>query len=142
MGGSSAFLRLCSMACFLDHGLQLLAGVERDDAARADGNLLAGLGVAPRALRLVAQLEVAEAGELDALAALQRAADLLEERLDHVLRFALVEPDLLKKQVGQLGLRQRHQRRSPFPFIYADLRRIWSPRARLMPRGPNRLPHP
>src|SRR4051812_10732631 len=101
------------MACFLDHGLQLLAGVERDDAARADRDLLAGLRVAARALWLVAQLEVAEARELDAFAPLQRAADLLEERLDHVLRFALVEPDLLEKQVGQLGLRQRHQRISP-----------------------------
>src|SRR5919204_6767971 len=108
MGGRSAFLRLCSMAGFLDHGLQLLAGVERDDPAGADRDLFAGLRVAAGALRLVAQLEVAEPRKLDALAALERAADLLEERFHHVLRFALVEADLLKKQVRQLGLRQRH----------------------------------
>src|SRR5882672_12648196 len=108
------------MAGFLDHGLQLLAGVEGDDAARADRDLFAGLRVAARALRLVAQLEVAEAGELDAFAALEGPADLLEERFHHVLRFALVKPDLLEKQVGQLGLRQRHHR-SPNPLY---LRRL------------------
>src|SRR5688500_1643208 len=82
--------------------------MEGDDAAGADWYFLAGLGIAPGELRLVAQLEVAEAGELDALAALQRAADFLEKRLDHVLSLALVQPDLLEQEVGQLGLRQSH----------------------------------
>jgi hypothetical protein len=68
------------MAGFFDHGLQLLAGVEGDDAARADRDFLAGLRVAAGALRLVAQLEVAEARKLDAFAALERSPDLLEER--------------------------------------------------------------
>src|SRR6185295_13647711 len=90
-------------------GLQLLARVEGDDTAGADGNLLAGRGIAPWALRLVAQLEVAEAGKLDAFAALERSADLLEEGLAHVLGLALVQPDLLEQQIGQFGLRQRHQ---------------------------------
>src|SRR5258706_15606042 len=96
------------MARLLTHGLQLLAGVEGNDAAGADRDLLAGLWVAPRALRFVAQLEVAKTGELDALAALERSANLLEERLDHVLCLALVQSDLLKQQIGQLGLGQRH----------------------------------
>src|SRR5687768_14051368 len=96
------------MARLFDHRLQLLAGMEGDDPAGAYWYFLAGLGVAARALRLVAELEVAEAGELDALAALQRAPNLLEKRLDHVLGLALVQPDLLKQQVGQLGLRQSH----------------------------------
>src|SRR5207302_3675644 len=47
-------------------------------------------------------------------------ADLLEERFHHVLRFALVQADLLEKQIGQLGLRQRHHR-SPNPLY---LRRL------------------
>src|SRR3954462_4033499 len=108
MGGSSAFLRLGSMARLLDHRLQLLAGMESHDAPRADRDLLAGLGIAAGALRLVAQLEVAEAGQLDAFAALERAANLLEEGLDHVLGLALIQPDLLKKQIREFGLRQRH----------------------------------
>src|SRR5215208_3884025 len=98
------------MAGFLDHRLQLLAGMERHDTAGADRNFLAGLRIAARALRLVAKLKVAEARELDAFAALERPPDLLEEGLDHVLGFALVQPDLLEKQVGQLSLRQRHHR--------------------------------
>src|SRR5690348_12735983 len=96
------------MTRLLDHGLELLAGVESDDATGADGNLLARLGVAPRTLRLVAQLEIAEARELHAFAALERAANLLEEGFDHVFGLALVQADLLEKQVGQLGLRQSH----------------------------------
>src|SRR5918992_1868431 len=96
------------MARLFDHRLQLLAGMKGDDPAGAYWYFLAGLGVAARALRFVAELEVAEARELDALAALQRPADLLEKRLDHVLGLALVQPDLLEQQVGQLGLRQSH----------------------------------
>src|SRR5438105_852106 len=97
------------MAGFLDHGLQLLAGVEGHDAPRADRDLFAGLRVAPRTLGLVAQLEVAEARELDAFAALEGPADLLEKGLDHVLRLAFVEADLLEQQVRELRLGQRHQ---------------------------------
>ena len=40
---------------------------------------------------------------LTPLPLLERDADLLEERLDHVLRFALVEADLLEQQIGQFG---------------------------------------
>ena len=83
--------------------LQLLAGVEGHDAARGDRDFLAGLGIAPGTLRLVAQLEVAEAGQLDAVAVFQRGADFLEEGLDHVLGFALVKPDFLEQQVGQFS---------------------------------------
>src|SRR3954463_15960705 len=104
------------MTRFLDHGFQLLASLKGDNAAGADGNLLAGLRIASGTLRLVAQLEVAEAGELHAFAALQGAADLLEEGFDHVLGLALVQPDLLEKQVGKLGLRQRHRALPRIPF--------------------------
>src|SRR3990172_4923717 len=98
MGGRSAFgnLLLLSISVFglhmslLDQRLQLLAGVKRDDAPSGDGNFLAGLGVTPRALRLVAQLEVSEPRQLHAFAVFQRQADLLEESLHHVLRLALV----------------------------------------------------
>src|SRR3954465_6518678 len=117
------------MAGFLDHGLQLLAGVEGDDAARADGDLLAGLGVAAGALRLVAQLEVAEAGELHAFAPLQGPADLLEEGFDHVLGLALVQADLLEKQVRELRLGQRHHF-SPDPFYFRRVAENFAPSSR------------
>src|SRR5687767_15155651 len=96
------------MARLLDHRLQLLAGMKGDDPAGAYWYFLTGLRVAAGPLRLVAQLEVAEAGQLDALAALQGAADLLEKRLDHVLGLALVQPDLFEQQISEFGLRQRH----------------------------------
>ena len=66
--------------------------MEGDDAPRADGDFFAGLGVAPGPLRLVAQLEVAEAGELHALAALQRLADFLEKASTMSLASRLFSP--------------------------------------------------
>src|SRR5512134_77659 len=96
------------MTRLLDHRLQFLAGMEGDDPAGADRDLLAGLRIAAGALRLIAELKVTESGELDALAALERSPDLLKKRLDHILGLALVQADLLEQEVGQLGLSQRH----------------------------------
>jgi hypothetical protein len=81
--------------------------VERDDPARGDGNLLAGLGIAPWPLRFVAQLKIAEARQLHAVAALQRPADFVEESFDHVFGFTLVQADPLEQHLGEFGLRQR-----------------------------------
>ena len=39
-----------------------------------------------------------------------RDPDLLEEVLDHVLGFALVEAELLEEQVSEFGFRERHTR--------------------------------
>src|SRR3954465_174530 len=95
IGGSSALARLCSgMVRGFDHGLQFLAGVERHDTPRGDGNLLTRLRVAAGPLGLFAKLEIPEAGELHAVANLQGDADLLEKAFDHVLRFPLVEAQL------------------------------------------------
>src|SRR3954470_10232661 len=109
IGGSSALARLSSgMVRGFDHGLQFLARVERHDAAGGDRDLLTGLGVATRTLRLFTELEITEARKLHAVAHLQRHANFLEEALDHVLRFALVEAELLEEQVGEFGFRERH----------------------------------
>src|SRR5687768_17029810 len=136
------------MARLLDHGLELLAGVESDDAAGADRYFLAGLGVASGALRLVAQLEVAEAGKLDAFAPLEGAADLFEEGLDHVLGLALVQPDLLEQQIGQLGLGQSHCPSLALRFLWLRTtkplisRRIFGSTALPVHRGQRLPPHP
>jgi hypothetical protein len=82
--------------------------VEGDDAAGGNRDLLAGLGIAPGTLRLVAQLEIAEAGQLDAVAFLQRKADFVEESFDHVFGFTLVEADLVEQQIGEFRLGQCH----------------------------------
>src|SRR5712671_7114061 len=96
------------MTRFLDHRLQFLAGMKSHHATGADRNLFARLRVAAGTLRLVPELEIAEAGEFHALAALEGAANLLEEGFDHVFGLTLVQADLLEKEVGQLGLRQSH----------------------------------
>src|SRR5690606_23786174 len=82
--------------------------MESDYTPRGDRNFLARLGIAPGALRLVAQLEVAEARQLDAVAALQSSPDFLEEALDHVLGLTLVQADLFEQQIGEFRLGQGH----------------------------------
>src|SRR6185312_78498 len=91
-----------------DHGLQLLTRVERHDASRGDRNLLAGLRIAARPLRLFAELKISEPRQLHAAAFLERGPDLLEKALDHVLCLALVEAQLLEEEVGELGFGERH----------------------------------
>ena len=108
MGGSvSLGLWFVSIAIVsFDHRLQFLRGMEGNHAAGGDRNLLSGLGVAARTLRLVAQLEIAETGKLDPFRIFEREADLLEKRFHHVLGFALVESNLLQQQICQFGFGQ------------------------------------
>src|SRR4051812_31946842 len=87
---------LSEVALAVQGVLQHLAGLERQHAARADGDLLARLRVAARARVLVANDEVAEAGDLDLLPALERLLDGVENRLDDLGSFLLRESaDLL-----------------------------------------------
>src|SRR6478672_7334985 len=111
MAGSSRLLPGSSIG--LHALLQLLAGAEGHDRARRNRDFLAGLRVAAWTLVLLAQLEVAEAGELDALAVLQRFAQRVEERVHEFLRFALVQADFLEQTLGHFGLGQRHFRYPP-----------------------------
>src|SRR5579862_6697948 len=105
MAGRSVVARFSvAIEGLLHEALQLLACMESDHAARRNGDFLAGLRVASGALGLLAKLEIAEARKLDHFPALERDANLLEERLDHVLGLAFVQPDLLEHEVGQLGL--------------------------------------
>jgi len=89
--------------------LQLLTRMKRDDTARGNRNRFAGLRIAARALRFVAQLEVAEARQLHAVAAFERVANDFEESFDHVFRFALVESDVVEQHLGQFGFRERRR---------------------------------
>src|SRR5262245_47639538 len=104
MGGSSVLTRLWSgMVRKFDHCLQFLTCVESDHSSGGDRYLFSGLRIAAGPLRFLAKLEVAEAGQLDAVSALQCNPDLLKEVLDHVLGFALVEAQLLEEKVSQFG---------------------------------------
>ena len=63
-------------------------------------------GLRPGPRRLDADLEVAEARDLDVRALDQAVGDQVEEGFDHVLGLALVQADLLEQQVGQMRLGQ------------------------------------
>src|SRR5574343_1160689 len=86
-----------SVSRLLDRVLELVAGVESGHAAGFDRDQLAGAGVAPRAGRLGADLEVAEARNLDVLPLNQAVHDQVKEGIDHVLGLALVQANLLEQ---------------------------------------------
>src|SRR5687768_7031725 len=105
MAGRSVVARFSvAIEGLLHQAFQLLARVKGYDAPRGDGDFLPRLRVPPRTLRLLPQLEVAEAGEFHHFAPFERDPDLLEAGLDHVLGFPLVQPDLFEREVGELGL--------------------------------------
>ena len=86
--------------------LQDLAGLERQDPAGADRDLLAGLRVPPRARVLVAHDEVPEAGDLDLLASLEGLLDRVEDGLDDLGGLLLRESaNLLVDVLNDVGLR-------------------------------------
>src|ERR1700733_12137852 len=78
--------------------LELVARMEGDDVARLDRNRLAGARIAARARALLADREVAEAGQLDLVALDQRLVQQVEEGLDDVLGLALVQADAVEQQ--------------------------------------------
>src|SRR5688500_6490157 len=90
--------------CGLQHG----AGFERQHAAGIDGDLHAGLRVATGARLLLSHDEVAEAGDLDLLAGLERALHDVEDLLDEVRCFLLGEStDALANAVDDVGFGHR-----------------------------------
>src|SRR6185503_7247280 len=93
----------------VENVLEDLAGLERQHAPRADRDLLAGLRVPPRARVLVTHHEVAEAGDLDLLPALQGFLDGVEHGLDDLRGFFLGKAaDLLVDILNDVGLRHSH----------------------------------
>src|ERR1700722_1139565 len=104
IGGSS--LLLLGSSIRLDARLQFLPRPERNDTTRADGNLFAGLGISAGPPILVAQVEIAEAGQFHLLSRRKGRADFLEEQIDQLTRFALVETQLIEQGLSHLCLRQ------------------------------------
>src|SRR5690348_3079324 len=107
MAGSSLLLRGSSIA--LDSHLQLLAGTESHHPARGDRDLLAGLGIAPRALVLLPQVEIAEAGQLHLLPLFERLAYHFEKRVHEFLRLALVQAHVQEQTLGHFRFGERHR---------------------------------
>src|SRR5690242_563253 len=106
MAGSSSLFFGSSIS--LDSRLQFLTWTKRHNASRADGYLLTRLGISSWPLVLVAQIEVAEAGELDLFAVGKRVSHFLEEQIDELTRFAFVETQLIEQRLSHLRFRQSH----------------------------------
>jgi hypothetical protein len=75
--------------------------------------------VAPGALVLVTQIEIAEAGQLHLLVVLEADANLLEEQLDDLLGLALVQPELLEEPFDHIGLGKSRHTCAPAVFAVA-----------------------
>src|SRR3546814_20044299 len=86
-----AVVRILGGFSLLDHALELLAGVKGNDATRRAGNGLAGFGIASRARRLIAHLEIAETRQLHGIAARPGIADFFDESIHDPFCFALVQ---------------------------------------------------
>jgi hypothetical protein len=73
-----------------------------------DQSLFTSLRVAARAWWFLAQVKVTEVGEFYLLTTFEYQAYLVEERLDHVLGFALIEANLFKEKISEFCLGQGH----------------------------------
>src|SRR5262249_36879351 len=87
---------------------QNLAGLEGEDAPRADGNLGAGLRVAADARVLVTHHEIPKPRNLDLFAPLKRLLDGIEDIFVNIRRFLLREPaHFLVDVLDDVGLGHR-----------------------------------
>src|SRR5262245_35130202 len=107
-----------------------LARLEGEHAAGADGDLLARLRIAANARVLVAHDEVAEAGNLDFLAALQRFLDGIEHRLDDLGGLLLRKSaDLLVDVLDDVrlghGFLSVEKLRPPYTSHVHDVKRLY-----------------
>src|SRR3569623_609942 len=106
MTGSSLLLPCSSIG--LESDLELLSRTERHHPARRDRNLLAGLGVTPRTLVFLAQIEIAETRQLHLLPFLECVAHHLVEGVDEFLGLTLVQADVQEQTRSHLSFGQRH----------------------------------
>src|SRR5690606_41239875 len=81
--------------------------MKRYHAPRGNGNDLARFGVAARARRLVAHLEIAETRQLHFDALGKRLANFFEEGVDDIFGFTRVEPHPHEEPFGTFCLGKR-----------------------------------
>jgi hypothetical protein len=80
----------------LDRIFEFLTGVEGNHAARRNRNHLACFGIAPWSRRLVPQLKITKARNLNLSTDFERLPDAVKEGVDHVLGFPLIQTHLIK----------------------------------------------
>ncbi len=110
----------------VDGVLEALARLERGGLGGGDLQLLAGLRVAPRAGRALADLEGAESRQRHLLALLQGGCDRVQHGVERLGDLVLVQTGLVGGGFGELA------------FVHLVLL-VWRGRRRLGPRGGPRL---
>src|SRR6266852_8823219 len=106
--------------------------LEHHHPARRDRYFLAGLGIAPDPLALLAYHEGTEGRELHCFATFEAIGDLLEHQFDERCRFRARQPYLLVDRLAQVRAchrfcrhRQPRVRRSRYPSVFFnDIRLI------------------
>ena len=84
-----------------------MRSAETDDPARLDGRRLAGLGIAAHARALGADLEDAEAGELDLLALFQGHGHQFEDAFDQLAAILARQAHFLVDRFAEVRPRNR-----------------------------------
>src|SRR5690349_3851437 len=83
-----------------------IARTKHEDAARRDRHLLAGLGIAPDTLTLLAYAERTERGKLDGVPRRQRARNLSQNKLDELLGFVARQAYPLHHRLSEIRSRE------------------------------------
>ncbi len=91
----------------LNDTFQFVTRMKRYNISSHYRDRLAGARVPPRAGRLAANVEVAEARHLHVVAQDERSMDQVEEGFDHVFGLSLVQAKPLEQEFGQLSLCER-----------------------------------
>src|SRR5688572_30522160 len=103
MGGRSSLFPGSSIG--LDSRFEFLTRTERHDAASGDGNLFAGLRIAPRSFVFVTQIEVSETGKLDLFPNRQGGPQIFEKGVYELASFTLVQAELVEQRLGHVRFR-------------------------------------
>ena len=87
--------------------LELVACMKGGHTPGFNGDQFTGARVATWPRRFLTNLEIAKAGDFDIRSLYQLRRNQVKERINHVLRFALVQADLFEQQISQVGLGER-----------------------------------
>src|SRR5208282_2109457 len=103
------------LGAVVDPILQHLARLEGQDAARIDGDRLAGLRIAPAARMFMIDEKGAEAGNFHFLTVAQRIPDDRKHRFDHFTGFLFGGAYPLVDQIYKIGFSHALRRNDPPP---------------------------
>ena len=78
--------------------------MKSNDTTCGDWNFLTCFWITTWTLWFISQLKVAETREFDRLTALKCIPNFIEKCFNHILGLTFIQPNVLEKQLGKLGL--------------------------------------